>query len=90
MDIGDTAIYMGSYAELPGNHIVAKAIDDRVGCYMMMETLMQQQQAYNDVYYVFSVVNDAGDFAGLSHVHRTLLVGYFNGSFKFDFLATGS
>ncbi len=60
VDIGDTAIYMGSYAELPGNHIVAKAIDDRVGCYMMMETLMQQQQAYNDVYYVFSVQEEVG------------------------------
>ena len=60
VDVGDTAIYMGSYAELPGNHIVAKAIDDRVGCYMMMETLMQQQQAYNDVYYVFSVQEEVG------------------------------
>lgn len=60
VDVGDTAIYMGSYAELPGNHITAKAIDDRVGCYMMMETLMQQGQAYNDVYYVFSVQEEVG------------------------------
>ena len=27
---------------------------------MMMETLMQQQQAYNDVYYVFSVQEEVG------------------------------
>lgn len=60
VDIGDTAVFMGSYAELPGEHIVAKAIDDRVGCYMMMETLMQQQEHYNDVYYVFSVQEEVG------------------------------
>lgn len=60
VDVGDTAIYMGSYVEMPGNHITAKAIDDRVGCYMMMETLMQQGAAYNDVYYVFSVQEEEG------------------------------
>lgn len=60
VDVGDTAVYMGSYEELPGNHIVSKAVDDRVGCYMMMETLMQQKESYNDVYYVFSVQEEVG------------------------------
>ena len=60
VDVGDTAIFVGPYVEMPGNNITAKAIDDRVGCYMMMETLMQQKEHYNDVYYVFSVQEEVG------------------------------
>ncbi len=60
VDIGDAGVYMGSYAELSGGNITAKAIDDRVGCYMMMETLKRVKQAYHDVYYVFSVQEEVG------------------------------
>lgn len=60
VDIGDAGVYMGSYAELPGDNITAKAIDDRVGCYMMMETLKRVKQAYHDVYYVFTVQEEVG------------------------------
>lgn len=60
VDVGDTAVYMGSYARLAGDYVTAKAIDDRVGCYMMMETLMQSDKCYNDVYFVFSVQEEVG------------------------------
>lgn len=60
VDVGDTAVYMGSYEEMAGEYITAKAIDDRAGCYMMMETLMQTKQCYNDVFFVFSVQEEVG------------------------------
>ncbi len=60
IDIGDVAVYAGEYAKLPEDYIMAKAIDDRVGCYMMMETLLQEKDPYNDIYYVFSVQEEVG------------------------------
>lgn len=60
VDVGDVAVYMGSYETLPGENITAKAIDDRVGCYMMIETLKRVKQAYHDVYYVFAVQEEVG------------------------------
>ncbi len=60
VDIGDTCVFMGSFEALAGDYITAKAIDDRVGCYMMLETLKQGQSVYHDVYYVFAVQEEVG------------------------------
>ncbi len=60
VDVGDAGVYMGSFETLAGDYITAKAIDDRVGCYMMMETLKNVKSAYHDVYYVFAVQEEVG------------------------------
>ncbi|HIU74873.1 MAG TPA: M42 family metallopeptidase [Candidatus Pelethocola excrementipullorum] len=60
VDVGDVGVYMGPYAELAGEFITAKAIDDRVGCYMLLETLKNLKEVKNDIYFVFTVQEEEG------------------------------
>jgi endoglucanase len=60
VSVGDNAVYEGHYTELPGGFVVSKAIDDRVGCYMMIEAIKGLEQCYNDVYFVFTVQEEVG------------------------------
>ena len=70
VDVGDVAVFMGPYEEMLGNNIMAKAVDDRVGCYMLMETLMQGKNYYNDIYYVFSVQEEVGCYGATGASER--------------------
>lgn len=58
--VGDIASYVGEYIELKGDNVSAKAIDDRIGCYMLIEALKKMEKPYNDVYCVFSVQEEVG------------------------------
>lgn len=60
VDIGDFASYIGTYEELQNGNVIAKAMDDRVGCYILMRSLLEQKQPYHDIYYVFSVQEEVG------------------------------
>ncbi|MDO3411254.1 M20/M25/M40 family metallo-hydrolase [Saccharibacillus sp. CPCC 101409] len=60
VNVGDNAVYIGPYTELAGGFAVAKAIDDRVGCHMMIESLKSLKECYNDVYFVFTVQEEVG------------------------------
>ena len=42
------------------NNITAKALDNRVGCYVMIKALMEMGTPYNDVYLVFTVQEELG------------------------------
>lgn len=58
--IGDVASYIGEFVELKNGNIAAKAIDDRVGCYIMIEALKSIVVPQNDVYFVFTVQEELG------------------------------
>lgn len=58
--VGDVASYIGEYAELKGDNVTAKALDDRIGCYMLIEALKKTKAPYNDVYFVFTVQEEVG------------------------------
>jgi endoglucanase len=58
--VGDVASYIGEYVELKDNNIVAKALDDRIGCYIMLEALKKVEKPYNDLYFVFTVQEEVG------------------------------
>ena len=58
--VGDVACYQGEYLELKDNNITAKALDDRIGCYIMIEALKKLDNQYNDVYFVFTVQEEVG------------------------------
>lgn len=58
--VGDVATYIGDYVELKDNNVIAKALDDRIGCYMMIEALKKIEKPYNDLYFVFSVQEEVG------------------------------
>ncbi len=54
LKVGDVAAYVGDYAELKENNITGKALDDRIGCYILVEALKKINKPYNDLYFVFS------------------------------------
>jgi putative aminopeptidase FrvX len=60
VQVGDVASYDGEYLELKENNVVAKALDDRIGCYMAIEALKKLENPYNDVYFVFTVQEEVG------------------------------
>lgn len=58
--VGDVACYMGDYVELKNNNITSKALDDRIGCYIMIEAIKKTNNPYNDTYFVFTVQEEVG------------------------------
>lgn len=60
VNIGDVACYVGEYLALKNNNICAKAIDDRIGCYILAEALKKLTAPYNDLYFVFSTQEEVG------------------------------
>lgn len=60
IEIGEPACYEGSYKELSNSCVTAKALDDRIGCYIMIEAAKKIPEAYNDIYFVFSVQEEVG------------------------------
>lgn len=57
---GDYCCFVPNYIELPENKVSGKALDDRIGCYVMLECLKKMGTPYNDVYFVFTVQEEVG------------------------------
>lgn len=58
--IGDVIGYVGEYEELLGGNVTAKALDNRIGCYMMIETMKKINHPVNDLFFVFTVQEELG------------------------------
>jgi putative aminopeptidase FrvX len=52
--VGDPAVFVRPFA-VQGRRLIAKAMDDRIGCAVLIETLRRLDQTPHDVYFVFSV-----------------------------------
>lgn len=59
VSIGDMASYSASFAEM-GNRIMAKALDDRCGCWALVRAMQKAAASENDVYAVFTVQEEVG------------------------------
>ncbi len=59
IDVGMTARFDGD-TFMMGDLIVSKALDDRLGCYMLIEVLKQLQSTDNEVYFVFTTQEEVG------------------------------
>ncbi len=59
VQIGDMAVYSGNFA-LAGKRIMAKALDDRAGCWALIRALQNSKETDNDVYAVFTVQEEVG------------------------------
>lgn len=57
--VGDAAIFERPF-EAVGRRLVAKAMDDRIGCALAIQTLQELDQPANDVYFVFTVQEEVG------------------------------
>lgn len=60
--VGEPAMFQGSYVELAGRNVMAKAFDDRSACYILIEALKTMGTPYHDVYFVFTVQEEVGLF----------------------------
>ena len=58
--VGDVAGYYGELIKLRNGRVASKAIDDRIGCYISIQSLMQIDKPYNDMYFVFSSQEELG------------------------------
>jgi len=52
--VGDAAVFVRPFA-VQGRRLIAKAMDDRIGCAVLIETLRRLDRTPHDVYFVFSV-----------------------------------
>ena len=57
--VGDAAGFWRDFTDL-GNRMVSKAMDDRIGCVVLIETLKQLKKSPHDVYFVFTVQEEVG------------------------------
>jgi putative aminopeptidase FrvX len=57
--LGEAVGFVRPFADL-GKRIVAKAMDDRISCSVLIETLRQLKNSPHDVYFVFSVQEEVG------------------------------
>lgn len=58
VNIGDYACFDSNYVEFGDGFVKAKALDDRVGCYTMINVAKRKPKA--DIYYVFAVQEEVG------------------------------
>lgn len=72
VNVGDVATFYGPYQDLAGDYSVAKAVDNRVGDFMLLETMKQfrDKAPYNDVYFVFTVQEEEGCRGGIVTAER--------------------
>ncbi|MHC1771454.1 MAG: M42 family metallopeptidase [Flexilinea sp.] len=56
---GDIGVFVRPFLDL-GNRVVSKALDDRIGCLVVIEALKIIKESPNELYFVFSVQEEVG------------------------------
>ena len=59
VSVGDTATFVGDFA-LSGDTVISKALDDRVGCYILLKAMAEIKDSENDLYFVFTTQEEVG------------------------------
>lgn len=59
VNIGDTASFIGGFYQSKDN-IVSKALDNRAGCYVLIEAMKRIKSSANDLYFVFTTQEEVG------------------------------
>jgi tetrahedral aminopeptidase len=57
--VGDVACFQRACEEM-GNRIVAKAMDDRIGCAILLQTLKELGKSPHELFFVFTVQEEVG------------------------------
>lgn len=59
--LGDVCGYFGPWMDLVNDRVCSRSLDNRVGCYQLLEALKENDGTYpNDIYYVFTVQEELG------------------------------
>ena len=59
VQVGDPAVFVRPFAA-QGTRLIAKAMDDRIGCAVLVETLRRLEETPHDLYVVFAVQEEVG------------------------------
>lgn len=59
INIGDMAVFCGPFHD-NGTTVVSKALDNRVGCYVVIEAMKRLKNFTNEVYFIFTVQEEVG------------------------------
>lgn len=59
VSIGDFAVFHREFTDL-GNRVVAKSLDDRIGCVVLIEAIRKLNKTNHDLYFVFSTQEEVG------------------------------
>jgi endoglucanase len=59
VQVGDAAVFVRPFAA-QSTRLIAKALDDRIGCAVLIETLRRLKDTSHDLYFVFSVQEEVG------------------------------
>jgi putative aminopeptidase FrvX len=59
VQVGDAASFWRDYADM-GERMISKAMDDRIGCAILIDTLRQMGKSPHDLYFVFTVQEEVG------------------------------
>ncbi len=59
ISIGDSAVFEGAFF-CNGDKVVSKALDDRIGAYILIKVLMELKDSPNDLYFAFTVQEELG------------------------------
>lgn len=59
INIGDSCVYLSEYYK-DDKRIISKCLDDRIGCFVMIESLKSLEKTDNDLYFVFTVQEELG------------------------------
>jgi tetrahedral aminopeptidase len=59
VSVGDAAVFIRPFLS-QGTRLIAKSMDDRIGCAVAIETLRRQDTSPHDCYFVFSVQEEVG------------------------------
>jgi tetrahedral aminopeptidase len=51
--VGETAVFVGPLIH-QGHRLISKAMDDRIGCYILIEVLRRLESSPNDLYFAFT------------------------------------
>ncbi len=57
--VGDVGCFLRPMVEV-GGHLTAKAMDDRIGCAVVVQTMRELGDTPHDIYFVFSVQEEVG------------------------------
>ncbi|KPK64290.1 hypothetical protein AMJ83_03460 [candidate division WOR_3 bacterium SM23_42] len=60
VQIGDIASFQQRATHISSTRISAKALDDRIGCYCLIEVAKRVKNMKDDIYFVFSVQEEVG------------------------------
>ncbi|ABR48772.1 Cellulase [Alkaliphilus metalliredigens QYMF] len=84
VSIGDTCVYH-SEPIIDDKKVISQGLDDRIGCFIMIEVLKQLKEIKHDLYFVFTVQEEVGTRGAKTaafHIEPDLAI-------SFDVTATG-